>query len=282
MPTSSANRAADGSRPGLEVSGLVVGYGSTTIVHGVSLMAAPGQVVGIVGPNGAGKSTLLKAVAGAIPAKAGTVRLDGQDVTNLRGDRLAHLGLSYVPQVKDVFSPLKVQENLELGGYTLPRRKVPERIEEVFALLPMLKALRRRTAGTLSGGERKLLAIGKALMTRPRILLFDEPTANLSPDLARVVLTEHVRRLADDGIGIVLVEQRVVQGLKVCDWAYVMAAGLTQLSGPAPEILANEDIGALFLGRRPVAPKAAAPGNVTPGSAVSGDVAPPTPQTPVQ
>jgi branched-chain amino acid transport system ATP-binding protein len=278
MPTSSADRAADGSRPGLDVSGLVAGYGSTTIVHGVSLMAAPGQVVGIVGPNGAGKSTLLKAVAGAIPAKAGMVRLDGRDVTNLRGDRLAHLGLSYVPQVKDVFSPLRVQENLEMGGYTLPRRKVPERIEEVFAHLPMLKALRHRTAGTLSGGERKLLAIGKALMTRPRILLFDEPTANLSPDLARVVLTEHVRGLADNGIGIVLVEQRVVQGLKVCDWAYVMAAGLTQLSGPAAEILANEDIGALFLGRRPVAPEATAP-----GTAVSGDAAPPppTPQAPV-
>jgi ABC-type branched-subunit amino acid transport system ATPase component len=245
---------AAGPRAGLDVSGLVVGYGSTTIVHGVSLAAAPGQVVGVVGPNGAGKSTLLKAIAGAIPATAGAVRLDSQDVTNLRGDRLARLGLGYVPQVKDVFSPLRVQENLEMGGYTLPRRNVPERMDEVFAVLPALKALRTRTAGTLSGGERKLLAIGKALMTKPRILLLDEPTSNLAPDLARAVLTEQVRRLADDGIGIVLVEQRVEQGLKVCDWAYVMASGLTQLSGPAADILANEDIGALFLGRRPAAP----------------------------
>jgi ABC-type branched-subunit amino acid transport system ATPase component len=271
MPISSADRAADGLRTGLDVSGLVVGYGSTTIVHGVSLAAAPGQVVGIVGPNGAGKSTLLKAVAGAIPSMAGTVRLDGQDVTNLRGDRLACRGLNYVPQVKDVFSPLRVQENLEMGGYTLPRRDVPGRMEEVFALLPALKTLRRRTAGTLSGGERKLLAIGKALMTKPRIMLLDEPTANLSPDLARVVLTEHVRRLADDGIGVVLVEQRVVQGLKVCDFAYIMAAGLMQLSGPAAEVLANEDIGALFLGRRPVAPEATA-----------RNTAPPAPGTSVQ
>jgi branched-chain amino acid transport system ATP-binding protein len=271
MPTSSADRMAIGPRPGLEVSGLVVGYGSTTIVHGMSLTAAPGQVVGLVGPNGAGKSTFLKAVAGAIPATSGTVRLDSQDVTNLRGDRLARLGLSYVPQVKDVFSPLRVQENLEMGGYILPRRNVPERIDEVFALLPALKALRHRTAGTLSGGERKLLAIGKALMTKPRILLLDEPTSNLSPDLARAVLTEHVRHLADDGIGIVLVEQRVEQGLKVCDWAYVMAAGVKQLSGPAADILASEDIGALFLGRRPVAP---------PGSARK--VAPRAPGTPVQ
>ena len=271
MHTSSADHVADGLRQGLDVSGLVAGYGSTTIVHGMSLTAAPGQVVGIVGPNGAGKSTFLKAVAGAIPATTGTVRLDGQDITNLRGDRLARLGLGYVPQVRDVFSPLRVQENLEIGGYTLPRRNVPERMDQVFALLPTLKPLRHRTAGTLSGGERKLLAIGKALMTTPRILLLDEPTSNLSPDLARAVLTEHVRRLADDGIGIVLVEQRVEQGLKVCDWAYVMAAGLKQLSGPAAEILANENIGALFLGRRPAAPEATA-----------GDVAPPTPGTSVQ
>ena len=271
MPTSSADPLADGSGSGLDVSGLVVGYGSTTIVHGMSLTTAPGQVVGIVGPNGAGKSTLLKAIAGAIPATAGTVRLDGREVTNLRGDRLARLGLGYVPQVKDVFSPLRVQENLEMGGYTLPRRNVPEHMEDVFTLLPTLKTLRRRTAGTLSGGERKLLAIGKALMTKPRILLLDEPTSNLSPDLASAVLTEHVRRLANDGIGIVLVEQRVEQGLKVCDWAYVMAGGLKQLSGPAAEILANEDIGALFLGRRPAARERTA-----------GNAGPPAPGTPVQ
>jgi ABC-type branched-subunit amino acid transport system ATPase component len=199
------------------------------------------------------------------------VFLDGRHVTNHRGDRLARLGLSYVPQVKDVFSPLRVQENLEMGGYTLPRQNVPERMEEVFALLPTLKALRRMTAVMLSGGERKLHAIGKALMTKPRILLLDEPTSNLSPDLARAVLTEHVRRLADEGIGIVLVEQRVEQGLKVCDWAYVMAAGLEQLGGPAAEVLANEDVGALFLGRRPVAPEHTV-----------RNVAPPAPGTSVQ
>jgi len=263
MPTSSGDRMAEG--PGLEVSDLVVGYGSTTIVHGMSLTAAPGQVVGIVGPNGAGKSTFLKGIAGATPVTSGTVRLDGREVTNLRGDRLARLGLGYVPQVKDVFSPLRVQENLEMGGYILPRRDVPGRMDEVFALLPTLKDLRRRTAGTLSGGERKLLAIGKALMTRPRILLLDEPTSNLSPDLALAVLAEHVPRLAEQGIGIVLVEQRVEQGLKACDWAYVMAAGVKQLSGPAAEILANEDIGALFLGQRSAVPESTA-GNVTPGS----------------
>ena len=147
MPTSPADHPADGPRPGLDVSGLVAGYGSTTIVHGMSLTAAPGQVVGIVGPNGAGKSTFLKAVAGAIPATTGTVRLDGQDITNLRGDRLARLGLGYVPQVRDVFSPLRVQENLEIGGYTLPRRNVPERVDQVFALLPTLKALAPQDGG---------------------------------------------------------------------------------------------------------------------------------------
>jgi branched-chain amino acid transport system ATP-binding protein len=260
----------DGQGAGLDVTSLVVGYGSTTIVHGMSLTAAPGHVVGIVGPNGAGKSTFLKGIAGAIPVTAGTVRLDGRGVTNLRGDRLARLGLGYVPQVRDVFSPLRVQENLEMGGYALPRRAVPERVDEVLDLLPTLKPLRRRTAGTLSGGERKLLAIGKALMTKPRILLLDEPTSNLSPDLARAVLTEHVRRLADEGIGIVLVEQRVELGLKVCDWAYVMAAGVERLSGPAADILANEDIGALFLGQRRAIPEGSVPDIVpqAPGTSV--------------
>jgi branched-chain amino acid transport system ATP-binding protein len=271
MRTSSADRPGDGLGAGLDVADLVVGYGSTTIVHGMSLRAVPGRVVGIVGPNGAGKSTFLKGIASAIPVTAGAVHLDGRDVTNLRGDRLARLGLSYVPQVRDVFSPLRVQENLEMGGYTLPRADVPGRVDEVLALLPTLKPLRRRTAGTLSGGERKLLAIGKALMTRPRILLLDEPTANLSPDLARVVLAEHVRRLADGGIGLVLVEQRVELGLKVCDWAYVMAAGVEQLSGPASDILANEDIGALFFGQRRVDPETSV-----------ADTAAPAPGTTVQ
>jgi ABC-type branched-subunit amino acid transport system ATPase component len=251
MLTSQAEPAQGPGAARLEVTGLMAGYGSTTIVHGMDLEVQPGEAVGIVGPNGAGKSTFLKAVAGVIVTTGGTVRLDGQDVTNLRGDRLARLGLGYVPQVRDVFSPLTVLENLEMGGYTLPGREVPERVEEVFAVFPTLKRLRRRTARTLSGGERKLLAIGRVLMTRPRVLLLDEPTANLSPDLARVVLTEHVRGLVDIGIAVVLVEQRAVEGLKVCDRAYVMAAGVTQLTGRSSDVLANEDIGALFLGRRP-------------------------------
>ena len=251
MPTSPAEITQSPGPARLEVSGLMAGYGSTTIVHGMDLEVHPGEAVGIVGPNGAGKSTFLKAVAGVIATTGGTVRLDAQDVTNVRGDRLARLGLGYVPQVRDVFSPLTVLENLEMGGYTLQRREVAQRVEEIFEVFPTLKPLRRRTARTLSGGERKLLAIGRLLMTRPRVLLLDEPTANLSPDLARVVLTEHVRGLVDVGIAVVLVEQRAVEGLKVCDRAYVMAAGVTQLTGRASDVLANEDIGALFLGRRP-------------------------------
>jgi ABC-type branched-subunit amino acid transport system ATPase component len=232
----------------MTVSALFAGYGSTTIVHGIDFTARLGQAVAIIGPNGAGKSTFVKAIAGAIPTMSGTVALGGRDITHLRGDQLARLGIGYVPQIKDVFASLSVSDNLEMGGYILPRRAVAAAMERIFDLFPTLVPLRRRTAGTLSGGERKLLALGKALMTSPKIMLLDEPTANLSPDLARVVLTEHVRRLVDEGMGVVLVEQRAKEALRICERAYVLTAGTVRVAGRSEEILANEDIGTLFLG----------------------------------
>jgi branched-chain amino acid transport system ATP-binding protein len=237
--------------PGVEtltVSKLVAGYGSTPIVHGIDFMAERGQAVAIIGPNGAGKSTFVKALAGAIATMSGSVTFGDREITNLRGDRLARLGIGYVPQLKDVFSSLTVLDNLEMGGYVLARKDVAAAVERVFDLFPTLAPLRRRVAGTLSGGERKLLALGKALMTSPSFLLLDEPTANLSPDLARGILTQQVRRLVAEGMGVILVEQRAKEALRVCERAYVLTAGTVRITGRSEEILANEDIGNLFLG----------------------------------
>jgi ABC-type branched-subunit amino acid transport system ATPase component len=245
MPTLSAERPA----PQLEVLGLVAGYGAAPIVHGIDLGVGPREVATIVGPNGAGKSTLLKAITGQIEVLEGSVRLGSDDVTGLRGDRLARLGIGFVPQVNDVFGALSVVENLEMGGYLLPRRAVAERIEEVLTAFPALAVMRSRTASKLSGGERKMLAIGRVLMMRPSVIIFDEPTANLAPALAKGVLEEQVRALADAGSAVLLVEQRAGEALAIGNWGYVLVAGLVSVSGPAAELLAREDIGELFLGR---------------------------------
>ena len=167
--------------PILEVEGLAAGYGAAPIVSGISLRVGRGEIVSILGPNGAGKSTLLKALVGVIRALQGTVRLDGQTVTNLSADTLARLGLGYVPQVNDIFDALSVAENLEMGGYLLGKREFAARRTEVLAMLPGLRPMLGRNAGKLSGGERKLLAVGRVLMPRPKILILDEPTGSEAP-----------------------------------------------------------------------------------------------------
>ncbi len=245
MPISSAERPD----PVLEVNDLIAGYGAAPIVHGVDIGVGAGEVATIVGPNGAGKSTLLKAITGQCEILGGSVLLEGDEVTGLRGDRLARRGIGYVPQVKDVFGALSVLENLEMGGYLIARREVGARVEEVLEIFPALAAMRARTASKLSGGERKMLAIGRVLMLRPRVIMLDEPTANLAPVLARAVLEDHIRALASAGSAVLLVEQRASEALAVGDWGYLMVAGKLGVSGAASELLARDDIGELFLGR---------------------------------
>lgn len=247
MPTSSANPA----ERLLAIDHLVAGYNGIPVVSDVSLTVGPGEIAVIIGANGSGKSTLLKAMVGHIETMDGSVRLDGDDITGLGTADLVRRGIGYVPQLDDVFYSLSVAENLEMGGYLLPRDELLGRREEVLAVLPALAAMLSRDAGKLSGGERKMLAIARALMLRPRVLALDEPTANLSPKLAASILQEHVRRLADEGVAIVLVEQRATLALEIADRAYVLVAGGIRLSGPAGEILAREDLGEIFLGRDP-------------------------------
>jgi ABC-type branched-subunit amino acid transport system ATPase component len=245
MLTSSAERP----EPVLEVVGLVAGYGDAAVVHGVDVSVGSGEVATIIGPNGAGKSTLLKAVTGQVNVMEGSVRLGGRDVTRQRGDRLARSGIGFVPQVNDVFPTLTVLENLEMGGYLLTRKEVPARVDEVLQAFPALAEMRTRRAGKLSGGERKMLAIARVLMSRPSVVILDEPTSNLAPILARSVLEEQVANLARTGAAVLLVEQRAGEALAVGDWGYLMVAGRVSVSGPTRELLERHDIGELFLGR---------------------------------
>ena len=245
MPTSAPDDRP--APPLLEVRGLTAGYGRLPAIFDVGVEVAAGEVVAVVGPNGAGKSTLLKAVAGLLPAMAGSIRLSNQDVTGRASFHLARAGLGYVPQLDDVFDPLTVAENLRMGGYSLDRQELARRVEEVVAVFPQISGLLGRTARKLSGGERKMVAVGRALMLRPKVLLLDEPTANLSPMLANALLAEHVRQLADSGVAVLLVEQRAMAALRVADLAVVMVSGRVSLSAPAAELAGRSDLGELFL-----------------------------------
>jgi ABC-type branched-subunit amino acid transport system ATPase component len=239
---------ADRPAPYLRTEGLSTGYNGALVVRGVSTQVGLGEVVLVMGPNGAGKSTFVKAVTGELAALAGKVFLDGQDVTHMREEDRAVAGLGYVPQMRDVFGPLTVAENLEMGAFRLPKSAVAGRQEEIFALFPQLSALRRRTARTLSGGERKMLAIGRALMAEPRVMILDEPTSNLAPSIAREVLHGIVTRLAGSGRAVLLIEQRVSLGLEVASWGYVLIDGRLRLEEPSERLRERPDLGTLFLG----------------------------------
>jgi len=243
--------SADGSEratPHLQVEDVAAGYGGSEVISSISLAVGIDEIVTIVGPNGAGKSTLLRTLTGRIPTTRGRVKLAGKDITNLRSDRLAKLGIGYVPQTKDVFDTLTVRENLEMGGYLLPRRSVGARVEHVLAIFPLLASMRGRIAGRLSGGERKMLAIGRVLMREPSLLILDEPTAGLSPELSRQVLEEDVRRLAESGMAVLLVEQKALDALRISDWGYVLVGGRMEIDGPASELSSRPDIRQIFLG----------------------------------
>jgi ABC-type branched-subunit amino acid transport system ATPase component len=247
MPTSSAETK---SRPDavLVIDKLSAGYGGVPVVQGVSIQVGAGEVVAIVGPNGAGKSTLLKAVTGELPALGGGVSLRGNDLGKLRADRRTRRGIGYVPQVRDVFDALSVADNLRIGGYLLGKRALSTKMAEAFEIFPVLADMQDRIAGKLSGGERKMLAIARTLMLEPSMLILDEPSANLAPDLAKRVLTAQVRRLADTGIGILLVEQKVFEALAVSDWAHVLVAGQERMAGPPADLLDRPDLRDVFLG----------------------------------
>jgi ABC-type branched-subunit amino acid transport system ATPase component len=233
----------------LTVDGLTAGYGGAPVIEDIDVEVTAGEIVTIVGPNGAGKSTLVKALIGVVKPTAGRVRLAGQDLTGLRTDQICRRSVGYVPQVRDTFPRLTVRENLEMGGYALSRATVRARVEVVLDMFPRLKEMVNRQGGHLSGGERKMLAMARALMTEPTLMVLDEPTAGLAPRIADELLSEQVTALAERGVSVLMVEQRAREAMTISDRAYVMASGRVVMSDRAEVILARPDIGDVFLGR---------------------------------
>ena len=227
---------------------MTAGYGAVPVIRDVSIAVGPAEIVAVIGPNGAGKSTLLKSLVGILRVSEGRVLLGPDDVTNRPPEDLARRGVGYVPQVNDIFEPLTVLENLEMGGYLLSQPQIRRRVDDVAAVFPALAPMLKRRADKLSGGERKMLAIGRALMLDPRVIILDEPTANLSPKLADSLLREHVTRLAEVGKAVLMVEQRARAALDIASWTTVLVSGRTQIEGRPADLLRRRDFEELFLG----------------------------------
>lgn len=230
----------------IELDTVHAGYGGNTILHGVSLAVMPGEIVVIIGPNGAGKSTAMKAIFGMLTISEGHIRLAGDEITGMAPDRVVRAGVCYVPQVGNVFPSLSVQENLEMGAY-LRRDDFRPQIDRIFAMFPDLAEKRRQPAGSLSGGQRQMVAMGRALMLEPKLLMLDEPTAGLSPRY-RGEIFETVRRINATGVPILMVEQNAKQALGIADRAYVLVDGQNRREGTGAELLADRDVARMFLG----------------------------------
>lgn len=230
----------------LRAENLSVGYGGDPIVRGVSLASASGRLNCIVGPNGAGKSTALKAIAGVLRPSQGKIIFDGADVTRMTTNERVRRGLGYVPQVANVFTSLTVLENLQIGAYR-KRAGVKDRVDTVCDIFPALRSALGRPAGTLSGGQRSMLALSRALMADPSLLLLDEPTAGLAPQLEAQVW-EHVLLIQGTGVGVLIVEQNTRRALSNADVAYVMVDGQVAARGSGTELLARRDLVEMYLG----------------------------------
>ena len=232
----------------LEVKGLEVSYGDIKALWGVSIDVEEGAIVALVGANGAGKTTLLKSISGLIRAQKGDILLDGHPTGHLSPQQIVDRGIVHAPEGRRLFSTLTVMENLKLGAYIRRARpQFADSLERVFGLFPVLKDRREQKAGSLSGGEQQMLAIGRALMSQPKLLMLDEPSLGLSPILVRRIF-ELIKTLNEQKMTILLVEQNVNQALKVAQWAYVLKTGRIVMSGKAQDLLANEEVRHAYIG----------------------------------
>ena len=233
--------------PLLEVEHIHVYYGVIPALLDVSLSVDEGQIVALVGANGAGKSTTLKTIAGVIRPREGQIRFQDQDITRLGADRRVRLGIALVPEGRQIFSTLSVKENLVLGAYHRRDQEVKKDLEWIYNLFPILRERMHQVAGTMSGGEQQMLAFGRALMSRPKLLLLDEPSLGLAPLVVRDIY-EVIQKIREAGITIFLVEQNVNMAMRVADYMYVMEAGQLKMEGVPQEVMRDEDIKRAYLG----------------------------------
>ena len=229
------------------VENIHVYYGAIHAIRGVSFHVNEGEVVTLIGANGAGKSTILKTVSGLLRPKSGTIVFDGTDITQIQPHKLIPMGLAHVPEGRRIFQQMTVEENLEMGAFTQPKGGIAADLEQVFTLFPRLKERRRQIAGTLSGGEQQMLAMGRALMSHPKLLMLDEPSMGLAPILVEQIF-DIIRSLHRTGTTILLVEQNAQMALSVADRAYVLETGEITLTGTGDELIHSDDIRKAYLG----------------------------------
>ncbi|GHC78119.1 ABC transporter ATP-binding protein [Limoniibacter endophyticus] len=233
----------------LEISNIEAAYGGVKALSGVSLLVKPGEFVSVVGPNGAGKTTLFKVIAGTVPNKAGQIRFGGRDLGRVPPHERPHLGIAHVPEGRQVFPNLTVEENLQMGAYTKAgRRDWKENFDYIVNLFPILKERRKQQAGTLSGGQQQMLAIGRGLASSPKLLMLDEPSMGLAPTVADSIFEAVVDIRAAKNVSVLLVEQRAVEALESCDRGYVIETGRVVLEGKQSELLSDDRVRQAYLG----------------------------------
>ncbi len=232
----------------LEIKDLEVNYGMIKAIHGISFSVNEGEVIALIGANGAGKTTTLHAINGLIPTAGGSILFEGQDITKLPGHKMVYLGMAHVPEGRRVFAQLSVLQNLKLGAYSRKDKKeIEESLEEVYQSFPRLKEREHQTAGTLSGGEQQMLAMGRALMSRPKIILMDEPSMGLSPIFVEEIFNI-IKKISSQGTTVLLVEQNAKKALSIANRAYVLETGEIKLEGDAKELMNNDAVKKAYLG----------------------------------
>ena len=238
---------SENRKPLLQVEDINVYYGAIHAIKGISFEVFPDEIVTLIGANGAGKSTTLNTIAGLLRPRSGRIVLEGKDLTTIPASRIVSQGMALCPEGRRIFQQMTVRENLEMGGYTRPKSEIPASLEEMFTRFPRLKEREKQIAGTLSGGEQQMLAMARALMSKPKLLMLDEPSMGLAPILVEQIF-DIIKELHDAGVTILLVEQNAQMALSIADRAYVLETGRIAMTGEASALLKNDDVRKAYLG----------------------------------